>query len=92
MCLEGIGFGVVAMGWSGLGKGALRTASVEGEVGNINKLSTGMVVELNMTCGGSIDIFSGHRQNTASMAKVTGHQPVTPCWPILRNKRTEAQG
>jgi hypothetical protein len=44
-----------------------------------------MVDGLYMTCRGNIDIFSGHRQKPASMAKITGHQPVTPCWPILRN-------
>ena len=39
------------MGWSGLKMGPLKATNVEGEVGNINKQSTGMVLELYMACG-----------------------------------------
>jgi hypothetical protein len=35
--------------------------------------------------GESIRTFPEKGQHMASMAKTTGHKPVPPCWPILRN-------
>ena len=56
-----------------------------GEVENVNKLSTRMFFELYMACGEDTSTFPERSQHVTSMAKITGHQPVKPCWPILRN-------